>query len=303
MWRYPGFRYGNLAGTIVSLGEFGLLFVLPLFLQAVLGLSAFETGALLISLAVGSFFAAPISAQIARKYGPRRVVTIGMALECVGILMTTLLIAVDVNVLAFVPGLFIYGLGVGFATAQLTSIVLGDVPPAESGLASGTNSTMRQVGSALGIAILGTVLAVGLSTGVRTQLQEHASQLPPSVQEGFAVAIEESAGQAITAFRGEPAALVASGYVPPQYAGFLTTPAARPVLDSVVTAGEHAFVDAARMAGFVALGFVFLGLIFSFLLPRQEQGVVERVGPEEPMPGDGRLEADAPDATEVPAGA
>ncbi len=287
MWKYPAFRYGNLAGTIVSLGEFGLLFVLPLFLQAVLGLSAFETGALLISLAVGSFFAAPISAQIARKYGPRRVVTIGMALECVGILMTTLLISANVNVLEFVPGLFIYGLGVGFATAQLTSIVLSDVPIEESGLASGTNSTMRQVGSAMGIAILGTVLAVGLSTGVRTQLTEHASQLPPAVQEGFAVAIEDSAGQAITAFRGDPATLVASGYVPPQYAAFLSGPQARPVLDSVVTAGEHAFVDAARAAGFVALGFVILGLLFSFLLPAQKMHLLERIGPEEPVPPEG----------------
>jgi EmrB/QacA subfamily drug resistance transporter len=301
MWRYPGFRYGNLAGTIVSLGEFGLLFVLPLFLQAVLGLSAFETGALLISLAIGSFFAAPISAQIARRYGPRRVVTIGMALEAVGILWTTLLISVDVNVVLFVPPLFIYGLGVGFATAQLTSIVLGDVPPQESGLASGTNSTMRQVGSALGIAILGTVLAVGLSSGVRAQLADHAPQLPEAAREGFAVAIEESAGQAITALKGDPAQLADSGLVPPEFAGFLTSPAARPVLDQVVTAGEHAFVDAARAAGFVALGFVLLGLLFSFLLPRQKPGVIERVGPEEPVPALGRPDEDGAAPRGVPA--
>jgi hypothetical protein len=196
---------------------------------------------------------------------------------------------------------------VGFATAQLTSIVLGDVPPAESGLASGTNSTMRQVGSAMGIAILGTVLAVGLSTGVRTQLQEHAAQLPPAVQEGFAVAIEDSAGQAITAFRGDPAALVSSGLVPPEYAGFLTTPEAKPVLASVVTAGEHAFVDAARMAGFVALAFVFLGLVFSFLLPKEKPGLIERIGPEEPVPADDGDVAEtlSPDGipAEVPAGA
>jgi hypothetical protein len=130
------------------------------------------------------------------------------------------------------------------------------------------------------------VLAVGLSTGVRTQLTEHAPQLPPAVQEGFAVAIEESAGQAITAFRGDPASLVASGVVPAEYAGFLTSPQAKPVLASVVTAGEHAFVDAARTAGFVALGFVLLGLLFSFLLPAQKPQVIERIGPEEPVAAD-----------------
>jgi EmrB/QacA subfamily drug resistance transporter len=301
MWRYPGFRYGNLAGTIVSLGEFGLLFVLPLFLQAVLGLSAFETGALLVSLAAGSFLAAPISAQIARRYGPRRVVTIGMSLEAVGILVTTLLISETVDALVFVPGLVVYGLGVGFATAQLTSIVLGDVPPQESGLASGTNSTMRQVGSAMGIAILGTVLAVGLSTGVRTQLEEHAPQLPEAAREGFALAIEESAGQVIPAFRGDPAALAASGMIPEEFLPFLSTPAAKPVLEQVATAGEQAFVDAARAAGFVALGFVLLGVVFSFLLPRQKVHLLERVGPEEPIPGDERQQADTTDPAGAPA--
>ena len=285
LWRYPGFRYGNLAGTIVSLGEFGLLFIIPLFLQAVLGLSAFDTGLLLVSLAAGAFVAAPLAAQGARRYGPRRVVTVGMGLEAVGILFTTLFIGVDVNALLFVPPLFIYGIGVGFATAQLTSIVLGDIPPEKSGLASGTNSTMRQVGSALGIAILGTVLAVGLGGGVRTQLAEHAPQLPLVVQEGFATAIESSAGQAITAFKGDPAAIAASGTVPAEFAPFLTTPEAKPVLEAVVTAGEHAFVDAARMAGFVALAFVLLGVVFSLLLPKEKrEHVVERVGPTDPLP-------------------
>ena len=56
------------------------------------------------------------------------------------------------------PFLFVYGFGVGLATAQLTGVVLSDVPVRESGQASGTQSTSRQVGSALGIAILGTVL-------------------------------------------------------------------------------------------------------------------------------------------------
>ena len=88
LWRYRGFRYGNLAGTIVSLGEFGLLFALPLFLQGVLGYSAFETGLVFLSLAIGAFVAAPLAATFARRYGPRWVVTTGMVLEAVGILGT-----------------------------------------------------------------------------------------------------------------------------------------------------------------------------------------------------------------------
>ena len=173
LWLFPAFRYGNLAGTIVSLGEFGLLFALPLFLQGVIGYSAFETGLVFLALAVGSFFAAPVSVRLAQRYGPRRAVTLGMFLEAVGIISTSLLISTTVTGLQLAVPLFVYGIGVGLATAQLTSIVLSDIPPERSGLASGANSTMRQIGSALGIAILGTVLFTALGNGVHAEPVGH----------------------------------------------------------------------------------------------------------------------------------
>ena len=154
----------------MSLGEFGLLFVLPLFLQAVLGLSAFDTGLIFLSLAIGAFFAAPLAATLAKRYGPRRTVSLGMALEAIGIFLTTILLSSTVEGMALVIPLFIYGIGVGLATAQLTSVTLSDIPVEKSGIASGANSTMRQVGSALGIAILGTILFVSLGNGVRDKL-------------------------------------------------------------------------------------------------------------------------------------
>jgi EmrB/QacA subfamily drug resistance transporter len=250
LWRVPTFRYGNLAGTIVSLGEFGLLFVLPLFLQGVLGLTAFETGLVFLALAVGAFVAAPAAAGLARRYGPRRVVTLGMALEAVGILWTTLLIAVDLNAITLAPPLFIYGLGVGFATAQLTSVVLADIPPRESGLASGTNSTMRQVGSALGIAILGTILFASLLSETKANLAT-VPGLPAQARAAIAQAVDQSAGQALTGLKADPASA------------------------AVVRPIEDAFVTAGRSAGFGALGFVLVGLLLSLLLPRTR---LERAG-------------------------
>jgi EmrB/QacA subfamily drug resistance transporter len=260
LWLFPAFRYGNLAGTIVSLGEFGLLFALPLFLQGVIGYSAFETGLVFLALAVGSFFAAPVSARLAQKYGPRRAVTLGMFLEAVGIISTSLLISTTVTGIQLAIPLFVYGVGVGLATAQLTSIVLSDIPPERSGLASGANSTMRQVGSALGIAILGTVLFTALGNGVHENLSAIPG-IPPEAVDSVATAMEQSAGQAIVVIRMEP-----------QYAA-----AVAPI--------EQAFVDATRLAGFVASGFVLIGVVLTLLLPEMPKDrvrdpvVVE--GPEE----------------------
>ena len=254
LWRFPAFRYGNLAGTIVSLGEFGLLFVLPLFLQAALGLSAFDTGVIFLSLAIGAFIAAPIAARLANRYGPRRTVSVGMALEAVGILFVALQLGPSVTGLQLVLPLFVYGLGVGLATAQLTSVTLSDIPVEKSGLASGANSTLRQVGSALGIAILGTILLVSLGANVRSSLTD-APGVPPAAAEGIAVAMESSAGQALTGIKAQPGS------------------------EAIVPLLDQAFADAARLTGFVAFGFILLGLAFSFLLPETR---IAHADPREP---------------------
>lgn len=242
LWREPTFRFGNLTATIVSLGEFGLLFALPLFFQAVIGYSAFQTGLVFLTLAAGSFVAAPLAGMLAGRFEPRRTVQIGMLLEVVGILGVTLLLSktVEGNTLA-VP-FFLYGMGVGFSTAQLANVILSDIPPERSGLASATNSTMRQVGTALGSAVLGTMLLVGLNTGTHDRLAQ-VPGLPPAQQQAIATAIEESAGQALVVLRSDPAAQAAVGAV------------------------EDAFVGAARTVGFIAAAFMGLGLAFSLLLP------------------------------------
>ena len=256
LWRFPAFRYGNLAGTIVSLGEFGLLFVLPLFLQAVLGLSAFDTGLIFVSLAIGAFIAAPIAAQLANRYGPRRTVSLGMALEAVGILAVTLLLGTTVTGLQLALPLFIYGVGVGLATAQLTSVTLSDIPMERSGLASGANSTMRQIGSALGIAILGTILFVSLGNGVRSEL-DGVPGLPPAASGNIATAMETSGGQALTGIREQPNA------------------------DAIVPRLDDAFVGAARLTGFAALVFVLFGFGISLLLPETRPGESGESGADE----------------------
>jgi EmrB/QacA subfamily drug resistance transporter len=272
LWRYRGFRYGNLAGTIVSLGEFGLLFALPLFLQGVLGYSAFDTGAVFLSLAVGAFFAAPGAATLARRYGPRWVVTIGMLLEAVGILATTLLISTSVNGLMLVIPLFVYGIGVGFATAQLASIVLSDIPVSLSGIASGANSTLRQVGSALGIAILGTILFSSLVTLSGDNIAASVPNVSPVCRELVVDLVDASAGQVLPALK-DPSRTAETGFggglaaLPPEQAACFSDPVFLSSLQATAVPIENAFVDATRFAGFAATGFVLLGVLFSLLLP------------------------------------
>ncbi|MSY16705.1 MAG: MFS transporter, partial [Actinobacteria bacterium] len=148
LFRIRSFAAGNGVAVVVSLGEFGLLFTLPLFLQAVRGYNALETGVILLALAIGSFFASGAGAPISQRVGPVRVLQLGMLLEVIGILGLGFVISPEITGWGLAPWLFLYGMGVGFATAQLTGVVLSEVPVADSGQASAVQSTSRQVGAA-----------------------------------------------------------------------------------------------------------------------------------------------------------
>ena len=215
-----------------------------------LGYTAFETGLVFLALAGGSFVAAGGAGALAHRFEARRVVQIGMALEVAGVLGTALLLSRTVSGLLLAVPLFVYGMGVGFATAQLANVVLSEVPPERSGLASGANSTMRQVGTAIGAALIGTILLTGLNSGTRDRLAQ-VPGLPAAAQEQVAQAIEASDGQALVVLRDDPRAAAA------------------------VPAVEDAFVDAARTAGLVAAGFIGLGLLFSLRLPAPARSPLE----------------------------
>lgn len=234
----PSFRNGNLTAGIVSLGEFGLLFALPLWFQNVRGYSAFQTGLALLPLALGSFAASGLGATVGQRRGPVLVVRLGIALELAGVAAVGLVVSPHTAWWAISPALFVYGAGVGLATAQLTGVVLADVPVAASGQASGTQSTTRQVGAALGVAVLGTVLFSTLGSGLRQRLA--ADPALPAAQRGpLVAAVKESAGAAI---------------------GGLSS---RPGMAEAATAARAAFSDATRWTAFTAAGFLLLGLVVS----------------------------------------
>jgi EmrB/QacA subfamily drug resistance transporter len=242
LFQYRSFSLGNATVSILSLGEFGLIFVFPLFVQAVFGYSAFRTGLLLVALAIGAFVGGPTAGVIATRIGPRRVVSFGMALEAIAIIAVALLFAPDRAGWAFILPLFVYGIGVGLASAQLTSVILSEIPPRESGQASGMQSTFRQVGAAIGIALLGTVLATSLRTGTLDNL-EQIPDLPPTAIQGIVDAIDGSAGQALP--------------------GIAEMPGSEPVVEAV----SEAFAAAATRTGLVAAAFVLAGLAMSLRLP------------------------------------
>jgi len=254
LFRIRSFGAGNFVALIVSLGELGLLFALPLFLQATRGYSALETGVILLALAAGSFVASGLGAPLSQRMGPVRVLQMGMVFEAVGIIVLGFSLSVTVTGWEMAPWLFLYGLGVGFATAQLTGVILSEVPVAESGQGSAVQSTSRQVGAAIGTAIIGATLLFGLN-GVAGQLEDRG--VPAAQAEQVSDAMAASAGQALPGFANAP-----DGQV-------------------IVEGASAGFADAIKLVAWVAGGFVLLGALTSLLLPKNAARV-ESEGYEPP---------------------
>ena len=234
------FGSGNLVALLVSLGEFGLLFILPLFLQSVLGYTALETGVLLLALALGSFLASGAGAGLARTFGPVRVVQVGMALEVIGVLLISILISPTVAGWALVPGLFLYGMGVGFATAQLTGVILAEVPLRESGQASAVQSTSRQIGAAIGTALLGATLVAGLGS-VTGELTDRG--VPQEQAEAVTELMRTTAGTAVLGLADQPGGEV------------------------LVEGASAGFASATSLVGYVAAALIGLGFVAALRLP------------------------------------
>ncbi|MFH9789084.1 MFS transporter [Streptomyces anulatus] len=121
-------------------------------LQFTLGHSALQAGPALVPVAIGSAVASGASFGMAAKVAPLGQLRVGLTLEVVGLAGIGLIAAPDSSWWSVSLVLFLYGIGVGFATAQVTDVVLNDIPEAGSGQASGIQSVFRQLGSALGIA-------------------------------------------------------------------------------------------------------------------------------------------------------
>jgi EmrB/QacA subfamily drug resistance transporter len=200
--QHRGFRYGILVSPIVAMTQLGLLFALPVFLQEAGQLSASVTGWWLLPLGATIALSAPLGARLTRRIGTTRVVRVGMLLQTVGLFAIASAVDSHTTFLQLLPGLVVVGTGLGFATSQLTNVILSDVEAQHAGVASGVNATVRQAGVALGIAVIGAILATQTVRHTLTSL--HASHAAATFKQRAEALIQQHGG-AVIAPPGTPA--------------------------------------------------------------------------------------------------
>jgi EmrB/QacA subfamily drug resistance transporter len=190
---HRGFRYGLIDTIVLAMGEFGAFFVLPIFLQAGLHLSAIRSGTWVLPAGIMAFFGGWVGGQISRRYGPKYVITVGLAFEALGIWLYFFAFSGSTSFAALLPGLVLHGIGIGFATSQLTNVVLSDIPPQKAGSASGAAAMVRQVGTALGIALIGAIFVSQATSHVRHDLAR-STTIPAAVKAQVLKGVSDGVG-------------------------------------------------------------------------------------------------------------
>jgi EmrB/QacA subfamily drug resistance transporter len=250
--RHRGFRYGLITAGILSMGQLGLFFVIPVFLQEAEHLSALDNGLWMLPVGVFLILGAQVGGRMTRRINTTRVVQIGIVLEVIGLITIAFTVHPGITLAELLPGWLLFGFGIGFANSQLTNVVLSDIDPEKSGVASGANSTSRQVGSALGVAVIGAAFASLTARNTTDALK--ASSLPGSVRDAAISGVHASG----------------AGFRP-------STKLSPDVAHSLSNALTSGITDGTRGALLIAAGFVTFGAFVSLLIPRVSVPGVDEV--------------------------
>jgi EmrB/QacA subfamily drug resistance transporter len=200
LFRLPTVTGGSVAAFGLSASIFALLLYLVLYLQDVLGFSALATGVRLLVLSGGILATSTIAGRLSSRVPVRLLIGPGLLLVGIGLLLMRGLDAGS-SWTHLVPGLIVAGAGVGMVNPPLASTAVGVVPPQQAGMASGINSTFRQVGIATGIALLGTLF----SNQVSSYVLGHVDAIPGLSGKGPELATAIRSGDVGSALGGLPA--------------------------------------------------------------------------------------------------
>jgi MFS family permease len=205
------------AGLSTLLGQqlvlMGTFFVIPVYLQVVLGLDAFETGKRLLPLSVAMLVFALLGPRIAARRSPRTVAQFGLVAVSIGAIVMLATLDVKLNDAGFKVALALIGAGAGLLASQLGNVIMSSVAATKTSEAGGLQGTAQNLGSSLGTAIIGAVLLASLATGFSDRIADNTT-IPAATRQKIVANAEQ--GIDIVPVKAAEEAAVKGGLSPDQ---------------------------------------------------------------------------------------
>jgi len=270
LFRDRNFAVMNWVSAALTFGMIGLFLPLTIYFQSALGFSPIKAGLTLAPMSVVSTLMAAFAGRYADKHGGKYIVMAGLGLFAVGMGIIDFLAGPNSDWYNFLPGALVAGLGLGMTFAPLATVALRNVRPRMAGAASGVLNTVRQLGGAVGSAVVGAVLQNRLATAFHDQAVQRSGQLPPAARQHFIDGFSKAASGGLDVGRSQGAAPVQG--VPPQVAQQIAH-----VAHDVFTYG---FIDAVRPTLLVPIVMLAIAAISCLAIKRRAKPAGAPVGRE-----------------------
>ncbi len=272
LFQERNFAVANWIAAAISFGMLSLFLPVTIYLQSVRGFSALVAGLTFAPMSLMSMVVAPFAGRLADKIGGKYILLTGISLFTIGFSLVTFVAGPDSTWINFLVPAIIAGAGMGMTFAPMTTVAMRNISPQMAGAASGILNTTRQLGAAIGSAVVGAILQSQLATTLHNQAVSHASALPPSFRDQFIAAFSSVSSNGFEIGTGQSGARLPQN-IPPAALHQLTS-----LAHDVFVSG---YIDAMRSTLVVPISVLAFAALTTLLIKRRKRPAATAAVPVE----------------------
>src|SRR6266849_4395866 len=256
------FAVANWIAAAISFGMLSMFLPVTIYLQSVRGFSALTAGLTFAPMSLTSMIIAPFAGRLADRIGGKYILMTGISLFTVGFSLVAYVAGPDSTWITFLVPAIIAGVGMGMTFAPMTTVAMRNIQPRMAGAASGVLNTTRQLGAAIGSAVVGAILQNHLATTLHDQAVSHAGTLPESFRAQFVAAFSSVSSNGFQIGTGQNGAKLPAG-LPPAVQHQISL-----LAHDVFVSG---FIDAMKITLYVPLAVLAFTALTTLLIRRRQR--------------------------------
>jgi EmrB/QacA subfamily drug resistance transporter len=262
------FAVANWIAAAISFGMLSMFLPVTIYLQSVRGFTALVAGLTFAPMSLMSMVTAPFAGRLADRIGGKYILMTGISLFTVGFSLVAYVAGPDSTWINFLLPAIIAGAGMGMTFAPMTTVAMRNIQPRMAGAASGVLNTTRQLGAAIGSAVVGALLQNQLATALHNQAVAHAGEVPAAFRDRFIAIFSTVSSNGFQIGTGQSGASLPSG-LPPAVAAQLS----RIAHDVFISA----YIDALKSTLVVPVIFLALTALTTLLIKRRQRPAARAV--------------------------
>jgi len=252
LFKNRNFAVANWIAAAISFGMLSMFLPFTIYLQSVRGFSALVAGLTLAPMSLTSMLTAPFAGRLSDRIGGKYILMTGITLFTIGMGSIAFIAGPDSTWINFLAPAIVAGAGLGMTFAPMTTVAMRNIEPRVAGSASAVLNTIRQLGAAVGSAVIGAILQNQLATTLHNQAVSHATALPSSFRDQFIAAFSSVSSKGFEIGTGESGAKLPSN-IPPAVAHQLAAVAHDVFVSAYIEAMHATFIVPIVFLAFTAL--------------------------------------------------